>query len=751
MHTASSSITDFIQNSLNPEQRRAVITRQGVLLVVAGAGSGKTRIITSRIAYLMLHEHISSSSIIALTFTNKAAQEMRERIHLFVGSKTELPFIGTFHAYCLRFLKQYNQLMLTPFLTIMDEDDQHKLLASIIQKNNLQKRTTAKKLAYQISQLKNSSIDPEQQLHTLELSSPFMRDVYYSYEREKQASHCLDFDDLLLQTVKLFRSNPELKQQFQDRIKHILVDEYQDTNIVQHALLKELTFSHTTFTADSLCVVGDEDQSIYSWRGATVANIIHFKKDFPQALTIKIEQNYRSAQPILTCANEIIKNNKERNQKNLWSERTGTDRIRLLSCLSEYQEGELIAHFLKTAQKKSSSIAILYRAHHQSRAIEEALIKNSIPYTIIGGIAFYERKEIKDLLAYLRIAINPFDRASFSRIINCPQRGLGEKFEEEFFSRWQIHSLYDFKQIAQMILQEDVLPRAKKAALVMFITIFDTITTQDRPSIVLERILTMTSYMNYLKTSYEGQEAESRMDNVKELLHAVRYLEEQGLTTITAFLDDVALMQDRLAITNSRQDASVVLMTLHAAKGLEFDMVIIAGLEEGLLPSSRSLTDDQGLEEERRLLYVGITRAKERLLITTCRYRYTYGQMSAQAESRFLEEIPPSLALKHDISSLSMMEAHKLCAQWLGIWQEPISNILTFSAAHKHISHDSSQNTQQSSISSSVAWKRNQPVIHISFGTGIVQNIEPKDNTIYLTIAFKVGTKKIDAKFVRPI
>jgi DNA helicase-2/ATP-dependent DNA helicase PcrA len=751
MSTASSTITDFIHNSLNAQQQQAVLTKKGVLLVVAGAGSGKTRVITARIANLIVHEGVVPGSIVALTFTNKAAQEMRERIHNFVGNKTEIPFIGTFHSYCLRLLKQYNHLLPSPFLSIMDEDDQQKLLSAIIQRNNLQKRTTAKKLAYQISQLKNSSIDPEQQLHTFEWSSPFMRDVYHAYEREKQASRCLDFDDLLLHTVKLFRNNPGFKQQFQDRVKHILVDEYQDTNVVQHALLKELALAHTTFTADSLCVVGDEDQSIYSWRGATVTNIINFKKDFPQTITIKIEQNYRSVQPILTCANEVIKNNKERNPKNLWSERSGSDRIRILSCLSEYQEGELITHFLKTAQKVSQQVAILYRAHYQSRAIEEALIKHSIPYTIIGGIAFYERKEIKDLLAYLRLAANPFDRASFSRIINCPQRGLGEKFEEEFFSRWQAHPLYDFKHIAQMMIQEDVLPRTKKAALIMFVTLFDTISPDDRPSVALDRILTMTSYMSYLKTSYEGQEAESRMDNVKELLHAVRYLEEQGLTTISSFLDDVALMQDKLAANNPQQDASVVLMTLHAAKGLEFDTVIIAGLEEGLLPSSRSLQEDQGLEEERRLLYVGITRAKERLLLTTCRYRYTYGQMSAQAESRFLEEIPTTLAPRHDASSLSTIEAQRLFTQWLGLQQTHISGIVTFGPAQKQPLRNAIPDAQHSESSKTIVWKRNQPVIHTTFGTGIIQNIEPKDDTVYLTIAFRIGTKKIDAKFIRPL
>lgn len=748
-NTLPSSLADFIQQELNATQQQAVLTKNGILLVVAGAGSGKTRVITTRIAHLIVHEHIAPKSILALTFTNKAAQEMRERIKFFVGHHTELPFVGTFHSYCLRLLKQNAHLLPTPFLSILDEDDQHKLLNTIIQRNNLSKRTTAKKLSYQISQLKNNAVDPEEHLHTLTWSSPFIKDVYHAYERERQASHCLDFDDLLLYTVKLLKTNTTFKQQLQANIRHILVDEYQDTNVVQHALLKELVRDQNSLVADSLCVVGDEDQSIYSWRGATVANIVDFKKDFPQTITIKIEQNYRSVQPILHCANGIIQHNTNRNPKNLWSDRIGNDRIRAISCLSEYQEGEMIAQFLKTAPQKNHPVAILYRAHHQSRAIEEALIKHSIPYTIIGGIMFYERKEIKDLLAYLRLAANPFDRASFSRVINCPQRGLGEKFEEMFYEQWRTEPLYDFKQIANLLITQDRLPRTKKAALITFTTLFETISPTDRPSAALERILSMTAYMTYLKNAHESQEAETRMDNIKELLHAVRYLEEQGITTITHFLDEVSLMQEKLSRQTTDQKVSAVLMTLHAAKGLEFDNVVIAGLEEGLLPSSRSLHDTESLEEERRLLYVGITRAKEQLLLSTCRYRYTYGQMSAQNSSRFLDEIPTQLAQHHDASSWSTMDAQRYYAQWLGIQSTPNSNVLTFSGASSQKQSIEHTKTMSNSAKAAPTWKRNQPVIHATFGTGIIQSIEPKDGTIYLTIAFKGGSKKIDAKFVK--
>jgi len=745
------TVAEFIKKFLNKEQQKAVSAKEGVFLVVAGAGSGKTRVITTRIAHLIKNEEVAPLSILALTFTNKAAKEMRERIRQFIGHQTDLPFIGTFHAYCLRLLKQYAHLHNTPFLSILDEEDQHKLLNGIIHRNNLTKRTTAKKLSYQISQLKNSSIDPLSDVHHSSWNSSFMREVYLSYEREKRAQHSLDFDDLLLETVKLFKTNAIFKQQFQQRIRHILVDEYQDTNVVQHALLKECCLDErASFSADSLCVVGDEDQSIYSWRGATIANIINFKKDFSQAKTIKIEQNYRSVQPILNLANHVIQHNTERNPKNLWSERPGTDRVRVIACLSEYQEGEIVAQFLKTTQKTSSSpTAILYRAHYQSRALEEALIKQSIPYTIVGGIEFYERKEIKDLLAYLRLMVNPFDRVSFSRVINCPQRGLGEKFEEEFYACWDMEPLFDFKLIAQDLLQRDALTRAKKTALVSFITVFDAVSATDLPSHALDRILSLTAYMAYVKNSYETQEAESRMDNIKELLHAVRYLEEQGISSITQFLDDVALMQDKLS-TEEKGENPVLLMTLHAAKGLEFDQVVITGLEEGILPSSRALTENN-VEEERRLLYVGITRAKERLLMTHCRYRYTYGQMNTQHESRFVQEMSPDLLACHDGSSRSIVEMQRIFTQWLGITSVPSatsSSVLTFGTAKKAFSEEPAQ----PKISTVTIWKKNQPVQHKKFGTGIIQMVEKKDDgSIYLTIDFRVGTKKIDAKFVTQV
>jgi len=743
----------FIQNSLNPEQKKSVTAKNGVFLVIAGAGSGKTRVITARIANLILNQDAAPGSIIALTFTNKAGHEMKERVQQFLPDGYHTPFVGTFHSYCLKLLKKHNDLLEKPFVAILDEDDKQKLLSDIIKRAGLNKRTTAKKVAYSISRIKNGMVGSSaQESSEYQFSMPFVKDVFAAYEREKTACKCFDFDDLLVNTVTLFEKNKTFKQNFQKQIKHILVDEYQDTNVVQHALLKHMCLdSKKKFRSQSLCIVGDEDQSIYSWRGATVANIIHFKQDFPNTKIIKIEQNYRSVQPILEVANHVIKQNVNRNPKKLWTNKKAQDRIRVLTSMSEYQEGDLVASFLKTATEKQklSSIAILYRAHYQSRAIEEALIRNTIAYKIIGGIQFYERKEIKDLIAYLRLSINPFDRASFFRVINCPTRGLGKKFEELFYERWHIESLFNFTDVAKDILHDKQLTQTKDASLTTFLTVFSGIDEKTKPSKALEHIIVATAYMTYIKNSYEQQEAQARIDNVKELLRSVKYLEEQGTETIGQFLDEVALMQSNTASEQEQEKDSVLLMTLHAAKGLEFDTIIIVGMEDGLLPSSRSFVDSDAIEEERRLFYVGITRAQERLLLTHSKYRYSYGQMSTQPPSRFLAELPTTQFTHHDCSKHKTYQMHNLFSQWLGIHSEtPKKEVFTFGTAKK------TEKTfkKPPSKSPGFIWKKNQPVLHKKFGVGIIQKVEKKTAyTVYLTVKFKSSVKKLDAKFLMSV
>jgi len=755
MNTAHTSFQNFLDTQLNNQQLKAVTQSTGSLLVVAGAGSGKTRIITARIANLIINEKVEPTSILAVTFTNKAANEMKGRILKFLNGEVHsafLPFIGTFHSYCLRLLKQHSDHLRHPFVSILDEDDQQKVLSGILKRNNLQNQITAKQVAYQISYIKNRTCKPHDEI--MNSQPQLLQEIYECYEREKKESKSLDFDDLLLETVHLLSKNKEIKQKLQQQIRHILVDEYQDTNVTQHELLKLLALqSPKKLSVDSMCVVGDEDQSIYSWRGATVTNILNVQHDFPKTKTIKIEQNYRSVQQILDAANNIIKHNQQRNPKTLWSARKGTNRICTLSCLSEYQEAEAIAQALKLLpqKKERNAAAVLYRAHYQSRAIEEALIRNSIPYTIIGGITFYERKEIKDLLAYLRLIVNPFDRTAFFRIINCPTRGLGKAFEEQFYEAWHEQPFLPFPEIAKKLIDEGNLTQSKKSSLKRFITIFEHYTHTALPSKALDHIIKASGYLEYLRTSCEKEEAEERIENIKELLKALQHFETNNITTTEQLLDEISLMQERMR--NYKQDEHpVLLMTLHAAKGLEFEMVIIAGLEEGIFPSSRSLESDETIEEERRLLYVGITRAEDRLILAHSRYRYTYGQMTEQRQSRFLKEIPSQLSHQQDISYWNPEQVCQFLSSWLDTRKRKASSILTFGPATtqkpKKKPVGASKAEQQKLPSTN--WKKNQPVSHPKFGIGIVKKIEEKSSTkVYLTISFKSGTKKIDAQFVK--
>ena len=434
----ASSFDAFITTALNESQQQAVMHKEGSILVVAGAGSGKTRVITARITNLILNCNVFPNQIVALTFTNKAAKEMKERITRFLPENSYLPFIGTFHAYCLRMLRRHHDRMTVQFETILDTDDQQKIIKNLLQKHSVPKRISPKQVSFYISHTKSHSIDPDNASSIQD--DRLMHELYRAYEHEKKLSHCLDFDDLLLEALKLFNA-PDFVAQFQQHTRHILVDEYQDTNIVQHALLKAFCLNQKKLTIDSLCAVGDEDQSIYSWRGATVTNIRNFPADFPDTTSITIAQNYRSVQEILDVANAAIAHNPHRVEKKLWSAKRGTNRVHCMSFASEYQEADSLAQLLLLIQKQEnlSSAALLYRAHAQSRALEEALIKKSIPYRIIGGIQFYDRMEIKDLLGYLKLIVNPFDRISCSRVLNVPARKLGAKFEELFLLHGNIN------------------------------------------------------------------------------------------------------------------------------------------------------------------------------------------------------------------------------------------------------------------------------------------------------------------------
>lgn len=658
--------SDFFSH-LNEQQKTAVMHDSGALLIVAGAGSGKTRVITTRIAYLLQIKKVLPSAIIALTFTNKAAREMKDRVALLIGNHQGLPYIGTFHAYCVYLLRRYGSRLNLESFTIIDEEDQKKVITGLLKRHNLTKLYSDKSIISRISFFKSHCTDLIKDAPVY-LTDPIVYTVYQEYEREKKVSKLLDFDDLLHCVLQLFEHDVAFRLQFQQSVRHILVDEYQDTNAIQRKFLMLMAKKESALALDSVCAVGDEDQSIYSWRGATVENMLAFVHDFSPAHVIKIEQNYRSVQPILSLANTIIMHNSKRTPKNLWSNKKGGDRIRHLSFSSQYQEAEGIVCAIKTIQntKKQTSVAILYRTHFQSRAIEEALIRHAMPYTMVGGVQFYERKEIKDMLAFLRLVANPFDYVSCIRMINVPARGLGPKFEEQLAEQRKLFPHLSCLDLLKVMIEQNSVTGKKKEAVASFIRIFCGVSKDDSPQYVLQEIIQRVDYRCYIKQEYDKQEAASRLENIQELLNAIAYMQKHTPSlTIESFLHEVALMQDSNNSSTDQEQAPLFLMTLHAAKGLEFDYVIVAGLEEGILPSTRSLQEVEGIEEERRLLYVGITRAREWLLLSYAKTRFIYGSVEEQRRSRFLEEIPETVLPLDEMSFFSLSRMNTYFSQWI--------------------------------------------------------------------------------------
>lgn len=799
LHDKKEQFQHFLQTQLNEPQRKAVEKNKGSLLVIAGAGSGKTRVITARITNLIITHGIDPRSIVALTFTNKAAKEMQERVATFLQDRTLLPTVSTFHSYCLQILKTHQRLLPFDNFVIMDSADQQKLVGTILKKHDLDKRVNLKQILYTISSYKNRNATGTNFDDGDSASIYKFHEIYNAYEQEKRLSKCLDFDDLLVYTLKLFQENKEFKAKFQSIVRHVLVDEYQDTNTIQNELLRHMVLdTNQKLSADSICAVGDEDQSIYSWRGATIENILKFSKDFGAAETIKIEQNYRSTQHILDIANQVISNNTSRNHKNLWSDNKEAQKTIIFECNSEFQEADMISALVQTVQQHESlqSIAILYRTHYQSRVLEEAMIKASIPYKIIGGIQFYERKEIKDLLSYLRFFFNPFDRISFSRVINCPSRGLGQKFEEEFDELWSMNPFSSGLDIAKIMLEQK-LTATKHQALNSFRQLFINMTEDITPFEALKNIIEKTHYIDYLDDSFEKAEAQTKKENIQELLRAVLHFQEEGVATISGLLEAIALMQDSLKKQDQAKEY-VQMMTFHSAKGLEFNTIILPGLEDGIIPSTPSINDNN-VEEERRLFYVGLTRACKRLLLTYCRTRSTYGQTNVQIRSRFLDEIPSNFVIEQPANYWSQNQAKTYFTQWIkGNTPESLDtdHVQTFSS-HQQLAataskqkttktstfnSDSSKNyagqsksgyslskvpagkTNHAPISSPIdqiksklqqltsPFKKMQSIEHKIFGLGIVHEVEVKGTITIVTVRFNLhGMKKIDSKFLEII
>lgn len=746
------SFDTFVATQLNHEQKTAVQAKDGSFLVIAGAGSGKTRVITARITNLILNHNVQPSSIIALTFTNKAAQEMQHRIGQFLPNLRTKPTIATFHAYCLKLLKKYNFLNDMPDFTVIDAQDAYKLLLSIVKEKGLEKLFNAKQLLSFFSNFKmNETLKLNEPTWNMHHAQQFM-ELYNAYEQHKRMSHYLDFDDLLYKTYELFVKNPEFQAQHIKHHRHVLVDEYQDTSLIQHELLKQMTQQNKKLVVDSVCAVGDEDQSIYSWRGANVKNILEFHSEFADTKKIKLEQNYRSTQQILDIANSVIKHNADRNHKQLWSANTQQHQPLLLECLSDLQEAALVAQLIHVLSKQQSlnSIAILYRTHYQSRIIEEALLKENIAYKMIGGISFYERKEIKDLLAYLRLLINPFDRISLFRVINCPARGLGEKFEELFVQTWVQNPFCSWQEIAKILISENLLAKKQATSLQEFLHFFESLHQQkdmdprlhgdeggDSVTFYLEHFIKVTGYFSYLANSFEKNEAEEKRENVAEFLRAAAYFDEHQQTGLSQFLDEISLMQEMIK-QEDQTTQRVNMMTLHSAKGLEFNTVMLVGLEEGLLPSSQSI-GQENVQEERRLFYVGITRAREKLFISHSKYRNTFGKLDQQRPSRFLQEIPKNLLLEQEAAHWSKSSFITFFQEWVAGKQQK--------TVQKNIV--AQKITSETTTSFSPNIKRLQSVKHEKFGLGIAHNVEQKGDKIFVTVHFTHhGTKKIESSFL---
>lgn len=650
---------------LNPQQRAAVVHSGGPLLVVAGAGSGKTRVLTTRIAYLIAAGRARPSEILAITFTNKAAKEMRERLEQMLGGVARTMWISTFHSACVRILRaEHKTLGMRSSFTIYDQTDAQRLMNMVCRENHVDVRAyPPKTLSRQVSDLKNDLVTPSQAADRAEdQASTVLAEAYSAYQRRLREANAMDFDDLIMSTVQLLTANPDLAEHYRRRFRHILVDEYQDTNTAQYRLVKILTGPEEDPIHGELTVVGDADQSIYAFRGATIRNIEDFEKDYPKAKSILLEQNYRSTQSILSAANSVISHNPKRRAKNLWTDQGAGEKLVGYVADSEADESnfvvEEIDNLRDTAGYKYGDIAVFYRTNAQSRAVEDMFVRSGIPYRVIGGTRFYERREIKDAMAYLHAVANPDDTVSIRRVLNMPKRGLGDKAEEAVAlhaARYGVSFGAALSDVAHPVEaaaagRGEVLgltPRARKS-----MTGFVEMLEKARelagegagPAEVLDELLDAAGYLEMLRASKDPQD-ESRLENLAEL-HSVaaefRVLNPEG--TLEEWLDQVSLVSDSDQLAEGDDgEGEVTLMTIHTAKGLEFPVVFVTGLEDGTFPHMRSLGDPKELAEERRLAYVALTRARQRLYITRAATRSGWGVPQEFPASRFLEEIPREL------------------------------------------------------------------------------------------------------------
>ena len=720
---------------MNEKQKEAVLATEGPLLVLAGAGSGKTRVLTHRIAYLIEELGISPYSILTLTFTNKAANEMKERIRNLIGEKANDLWAGTFHSVCVRILRMnIEKIGYSSNFVIYDSTDQKTLIKDCIKEKNLNdKMFDPASILNFISSQKDKMITP--QMHLREFGGDYkekqMGELYELYQKKLKMNNALDFDDLIGKTIDLLRENEDVLEYYQNKFKYILVDEYQDTNKAQYMLVKLLSDKYK-----NICVVGDADQSIYKFRGADIRNILDFEKDYPESQTIKLKQNYRSTKNILKAANSVIENNTDRKPKALWTDNTEGSCINLFNAQNEHGEADFIISKIKEFKEDKSlnDFAILYRTNAQSRVLEEGLIKAKIPYKIVGGLKFYDRKEIKDIVAYLRAIQNPVDNISIKRIINTPKRGIGKTTLDkvELLSVERNESMYSTLLDAQTIpgLSQRAATKLKDfiSLLGTFMAMKELLSVKE----LIEHVIDTIGYVKQLELE-DTIEARGRIENIEEFLSvAIDYENNAEDGNLEDFLANILLVSD---INNEELDETITLMTLHSAKGLEFPIVFMTGMEEGLFPSGRSVTDEVQLEEERRLCYVGITRAEEELFMSYASMRMLYGKTNYNAPSRFLRELPESL--------LESCNKDKPKIKDITTKKKNIANSRYFTgytAENTNMSPSMDNNKEGINAGSKVK--------HKVFGLGTVVQVKGQGEKMEATIAFESqGIKKVMIAF----
>ena len=716
---------------LNKEQQQAVQHTEGPLLILAGAGSGKTKVLTVRIAHL-LAQGVNPYEILAITFTNKAAKEMKSRVEGLVGDVANRIWLSTFHSFCAKFLRFEIDSFLgyNSNFTIYDTSDSQAVIKAALKALNLDdKYYPVGAMIAAISDAKNKLLFASDfRKQARDFYQQKVSDVYEYYERELRKNNALDFDDLLLVAVKLLQSNATVLDKYSHRFRYVMIDEYQDTNHAQY-LLAKLLASHWK----NIAVVGDADQSIYAWRGADIQNILDFEKDYPNCTSIKLEQNYRSTKIILDAANAVIDNNEGRPEKNLWTDKTEGAKIQHFTAQSEHEEAAFIGD---TIVKKHDihdvpygDMAILYRTNAQSRVLEEALIKRALPYTMVGGTKFYDRKEIKDVLAYLRVLYNPFDDLSLLRIINVPKRSIGATTVAKLQEYARANGTSLFMTLTQLHLIDSIKGKTKEKLEEFGILIFTLVSEMEDKTVldILESILDRTGYLAQLEESTDPQD-QARAENIGELLSVAKDFQDTNPSgTVEDFLEQVALVND--VDSFEQEEAKVTLMTLHAAKGLEFPIVFLCGLEEGLFPHSRTLMNPEEIEEERRLAYVGITRAEKELYISNATTRTVFGRTSSYLPSRFIDEIPEELVDGLRAKRKVPDDIKRHVPQHMSVTSRPVTKPIV----RNEVIAD---------------WKVGDTAIHSKWGNGKVINVTGEGAGMKLTIEFPTqGVRVVMAKF----